>query len=210
MKNFLLIGLIFILSLACTSARTPGRLSTFKAPEEFKARFETTYGNIEIRAVREWSPLGVDRLYHLIRSGFFTNIAIYRVVPNYVAQFGISDDRKLNEEWEAIPINDEPVIKSNLEGTIAFARMGPNSRNHQIYINLKDNSHLDTINYNDLKGFPVVAEVIDGMELVKQFFDEYGNKPIENADSIFTYGNAYLRKVYPELDYIERAYILSR
>jgi cyclophilin family peptidyl-prolyl cis-trans isomerase len=196
------------LILACSPSPIPTSLLKKTAPETFKARFITTYGDFEIEATRSWSPLAVDRLYHLIKSGYYTDMAIYRVVPNYVAQFGISNDSILNNAWTAIPVKDEPVKSSNTRGSIAFARGGPNSRSHQIFINLKDNFHLDTLTYMGTSGFPVVAKVIAGMEIVDEFFDEYGNEPAQKQDSISMFGNTFLQSRYPELDYVETAYII--
>ena len=58
------------------------------------------------------------------------------------------------------PINDEPVTQKNKRGTLTFAKTSmPNSRTAQIFINLKDNSSLDS------QGFNVVA----------MFYDQYGD-----------------------------------
>ena len=180
------------------------------APEIFKARFETTKGVFDIEAQREWSPDAVDRLYQLIKSEFYTDIALYRVVPNFVAQFGIHNETCLNKAWEKHQISDEPVIVKNEEGTISFARDGKNSRTTQLFINLKSNTpRLDTLNYNKVKGFPVVAKVIDGMDVIKSFYNGYSEQPSGKQDLIQKNGNTFLRKNFPELDYINRAYIIN-
>ncbi len=195
--------------IACTRLPVDTAIVKKKAPNKFKARFETTYGDFEIEAMREWSPAAVDRLYQLIRYGFYQDIAVFRVVPDFVVQFGISNNRELNETWKAFPIPDEPVQMSNLKGTISFARGGPQTRSTQIFVNLKDNIRLDTLSYNDVKGFPVVAKVTKGMEIVESFFGEYGNEPATKQDSIYQFGNKYLQANFPELDYIETAYIIK-
>ena len=180
-----------------------------KAPAYFKARFETTQGNFIIEAKREWSPEGVDRLYQLIKSGFYTDIAIYRVVPKFVAQFGIHNNKIVNESWDNIKINDEPVVKSNDEMTISFARGGRKTRSTQIFINLKNNKRLDKLDYGGVKGFPVIAEVIDGKENVLKFYKGYGEKTTNKQDSISKYGNDFLRRKYPKLDYIIKATLIK-
>ena len=181
------------------------------APPYFKARFETTKGNFDIEAKREWSPAGVDRLYQLIKRGFYTDIAIYRVVPDFVAQFGINNDSTINQSWQSIKIPDEPVVKTNTEGTISFARGGPMTRTTQIFINLKSNSpRLDNLDYSGVKGFPVIAEVTSGMDVVLSFYNEYGDKLGREQDSIRKFGNDWLRENYPEIDYITTAYILKK
>ncbi len=182
-----------------------------KAPEQFKARFETTKGTFDIEAQRVWSPEGVDRLYQLIRSDFYTDIALYRVVPNFVAQFGIHNDSILNTSWSKYKVTDEPTLMKNEKGSIAFARGGPQTRSTQLFINLKSNSpRLDTIFYSGVTGFPVVAKVTQGMEVVDAIYQGYGELPGRRQDSIQRYGNSYLKKNFPKLDYITKAYILKK
>ena len=141
-----------------------------EAPETFKARFETTQGNFDIEAKRAWSPKGVDRLHQLIKNGYYQDIAIYRVVPNFVAQFGIHNDSLINASWRQ-GIDDEPVLKKNEAMTISFARGGVKTRSNQIFINLKDNYRLDELAYSGVKGFPVIAKVIAGKEVVLKFYE---------------------------------------
>ncbi len=90
---------------------------------------------------------------------------------------------------------------------ISFARDGVNSRTTQIFINLKDNHRLDTVDYNGVKGFPVIAKITKGMETVHKFYSTKDNVP--DQDSIQKYGNNYLKRNYPELDYIKKAYIIK-
>ena len=180
------------------------------APEEFKARFETTQGNFEILAKREWSPNAVDRLYQLLKHNYYNDVAIYRVVPKFVAQFGIHNDTLINNAWNKRGVDDEPVIKKNDKMTIAFARGGKKSRSNQIFINLKDNPRLDKLDYGGVKGFPVVAEVISGKENVLKFYNGYGDKLGYKQDSISKFGNKFLREKYPKVDYIIKGYLLKK
>jgi len=198
--------------ISCKSNTTTFKEKWIKkeAPTTFKARFETTKGNFEIEAHRAWSPKAVDRLYQLIKSEFYTDVALFRVVPNFVAQFGIHTNAALNTAWNDRKVADEPVIEKNLEGTIAFARGGKGTRTSQIFINLKSNSpRLDELDYSSVKGFPVVAKVIQGMDVVKQFYDGYGEEASSKQGIIQKEGNTYLKKHFPKLDYIKRAYILK-
>lgn len=201
---------LFLVLMNCSRNTFKDKWTQQKAPDYFKARFETTKGNFDIEARREWAPVGVDRLYQLIKSGFYQDIALFRVVPDYVVQFGIHNDSTLNKAWRKFPLQDEVVTEKNTLGTIAFARGGPNTRNTQIYININNNSpRLDTLSYVGVSGFPVIAKVTEGMDVVLSFYDEYGNEPAGKQDSIQTYGNAFLNRNYPELDYVKKAYILE-
>ena len=209
-KNIFSLLFLSLVFLSCSPSFNT-KWTEEKAPEYFKARFETTKGNFDIEAKREWSPAGVDRLYQLIKRGFYTDIAIFRVVPDFVAQFGISSDSTLNEVWRAAKVKDEPVIKTNTKGTISFARGGPQTRTTQIFINLKSNSpRLDNLDYSGVKGFPVVAEITTGMDVVETFYDKYGEELGREQSSIRKLGNEFLRQNYPEVDYIHKAYILKK
>ena len=206
-KLFLLSILVFAFS--CSDKLFKEKWTTKQAPEYFKARFETTQGNFDIEAKREWSPEGVDRLYQLIESEFYTDVAIFRVVPGFVAQFGIHNDTILNQSWTKYKVNDEPTIEKNYKGFISFARGGPKSRTTQIFINLKDNNRLDEIDYSGVKGFPVVAKVTEGMDNIMKFYDGYGDKLGFKQDSIQKRGNDFIKRKYPKVDFIYKAYILK-
>src|SRR5262245_2117571 len=62
--------------------------ATEKAPDQFQAKFETTKGDIVIEVTREWAPLGADRFYNLVKIGYFSDVAFFRVIPDFMAQFG--------------------------------------------------------------------------------------------------------------------------
>ena len=201
--------LVFIVLTSCSKKLFKEKWTTQEAPTEFKARFETTQGNFDIISKREWSPEGVDRLYTLIKRGFYNDIAVFRVVPGFVAQFGIHDNAEVNKSWDSYKLNDEPVVLKNDSMTIAFARGGRKTRGTQIFINLKDNHRLDELSSGGVTGFPGIAKVTNGMENVKKFYGKYGDKLGRRQDSIQKYGNAFIRKNYPEIDFITKAYIIK-
>lgn len=193
---------------ACSHKAFKSKWTKQEAPARFSARFETTDGIFDIEARREWSPKGVDRLYQLIKRGYFTNLPIYRVVPGFVAQFG-GFDTAVNRQWEAAKIPDEPVVKSNLKGTMAFARAGKQTRSTQFFINIADNVRLDTsgASTTGVNGFPVIAAVSSGMEVVTGFH-AYRDEPRQNLKR-GTNAVSFFREKYPEMDYILKAYLLK-
>jgi cyclophilin family peptidyl-prolyl cis-trans isomerase len=202
----------FFIVIALLASCSPTRFKTGwtkqKAPAQFTARFETTDGNFTIEAHREWSPAGVDRLYQLIKRGYFTDVPIYRVVPGYVAQFGLLDSVK-TAPWNKVELPDEPVITGNTSGTLAFARAGKNTRGTQFYINLADNAKLDTSGQTrGIPGFPVLAKVTSGMDVVLKFFP-YEDAPRRNLpkgkDAIL-----FFKEKYPEMDYIRKAVVVKK
>lgn len=204
---FTLFALVLI--TACSPKLFKDKWTQQEAPASFQARFETTQGTFDIVAQRSLSPKAVDRLYQLIKNDFYTDIAIYRVLPDFVIQFGIHGNPEVNKEWESYKIPDEPVLESNDSLTISFARGGIESRTTQIFVNMKNNKRLDEIQYNGVKGFPVVAKVTDGVDTLYKLYSDYGGKPANEQGKIYTQGNDFLKKKYPELDYIIKAYIID-
>ncbi len=208
MKKVLLLVCILLIA-SCAPKKFNEKWLTKKAPLTFKARFETTKGNFDIVARRAWSPKGVDRLYQLIKNGYYNDVALFRVVPNFVAQFGIHNDSVINKSWMKNGIDDEPVLAKNEAMSISFARGGVKTRSNQIFINLKDNHRLDELAYSGVKGFPVVAKIIAGKEVVLKFYDGYGDRLGGKQDSISKFGNAFLRAKFPKVDYIKKAYFIK-
>lgn len=205
-----IIGLIILISfVSCSPKLFKEKWTEEEAPAYFKARFETTQGNFDIEAKRAWSPEGVDRLYQLIKNEFYSDIAIFRVVPGFVAQFGIHNDSLINASWRSFKIEDEEVLESNDFMTISFARGGVKTRTTQLFINLKNNKRLDALAYSGVKGFPVIAKVIAGKDNILKFYDGYGDRLGMRQDSLNRYGNAFIRTNYPEIDFIKKAYILK-
>jgi len=201
--NYFYLLFIFFISGCCASLPLlepdSDELSS-PAPSEFKVEFNTNKGIFLIKIDRELSPLAVDRFYYLITNKYYYQNRFFRVIPNFVVQWGMKGVPELDEIWGNLGIDDEPVKSSNTKGAISFARSGPNTRSNQVFINLADNKRLDTSDYNDVDGFPAFGKVIEGMEIVESINAEYKQQP--NQDSIRIKGNIYLNKNFPNLDYI--------
>jgi peptidyl-prolyl cis-trans isomerase A (cyclophilin A) len=178
-----------------------------KAPETFRAVFKTTKGDFVIEAYRKWSPLGVDRLYQLITTGFYKNALLFRVERSFVTQFGISGSYTANRFWDPKKLPDEPRLQKNLKGTISFARGGKNDRATQLFINTANNPEFDNTIKAGVKGYTPVAKVIRGMEVVAKFEAGYGIRPATIQDSLYKYGNFYFEERFPGLDKIISASI---
>ena len=178
--------------------RTPAKLKEV-APATFRANFETSAGVFVVEVTRAWAPKGADRFYNLVKYGYFDGARFFRVVPNFIVQFGIHADPKINAVWQDANITDDPVTQSNRRGSLTFATSGPNSRTTQLFINFRDNAGLDA------RGFAPFGQVVAGMEFVDKINAEYGEAP--NQGLIQSQGNAYLAKNFPRLDYIKKATI---
>lgn len=177
------------------------------APEKFQVKFETSKGDFVIEVNRDWSQHGADRLYYLVKNGFYDDVRFFRVIDGFMAQFGYHGDPEVIQVWRDLNIPDDPVKQSNLRGYVSFAKSQlPNSRTTQLFINYDDNSRLDTM------GFSPVGKVIQGMDIVDQLYNGYGEGAPQgrgpSQQMIQQGGNDYLNKNFPNLDYIKKVRIL--
>ena len=178
--------------------------ATAKAPDTFKAKFETTKGDFVVDCTRAWAPNGVDRFYNLVRIGFFDDVALFRVVPGFVVQWGIHGDPKVAAVWQQANIPPDPPKESNTRGMLTYAMAGsPDTRSTQLFINYGDNARLDGM------GFAPICKVSQGMDVVDQFYSGYGERVTGKQGEIAAGGNAYLKKAWPKLDYIKKATVVG-
>jgi peptidyl-prolyl cis-trans isomerase A (cyclophilin A) len=195
-----LVGTMLV-ATACADKAKESVAITTTAPDSFRVAFETTRGKFVIKAVRAWAPNGTDRFYQLVQEHFYDENRFFRVVPGFVAQFGLNGDRKTNERWDALKLRDDSVRQSNARGTVVFTNSGPNSRSHQVFVNLADNSRLDKA------GFSPFGRVVEGMAVVDSIYSGYEDTPEQQF--IMTLGNSYLTRMFPKLDYIRTARLIA-
>lgn len=206
MKNTIIVLLVLVLT-SCTKAVFKSSWIQEKAPENFVARIETSKGSFDIAIERAASPFAADRFYQLVNHQLLDSVLVYRVVPKFVVQFGITDSLKTNP-WKKFKVLDEKVVKSNLKGRLSFARSVKDSRDFDLFINLENNTRLDTVNYEKVVGFPAFGEVTKGMEVVENFYSGYGNETMDKYDSLASNRKQFL-KMFPKLDVIHKVYILK-
>lgn len=198
---------------AAVSARVPAAAANLgdpaslneKAPDTYKAKFETSKGTFVIEVHRDWAPRGADRFYNLVKNGFYNDARFFRVIDGFMVQFGISGNPDLSAVWREARIRDDRVKQSNKRGTVSFATAGPDTRTTQVFINYGDNAGLDG------QGFSPFGEVISGMDVVDSLFKGYGEGAPRGQGPdqglIQAQGNAYLITRFPKLDYVKSATI---
>ena len=147
----------------------------------------------------------LSQLQDLTEQGFFDGCRIFRVLPGFIAQFGINGDPTVQSKWRSNSIPDDPVKVSNRRGTIVFATAGPNTRTSQIFINTNEKGN----GFLDRQGFSPFGEVIEGMDIVDRLYGGYGEGAPSgkgpNQGLIQAKGNAYLETSYPKLSFISKA-----
>jgi peptidylprolyl isomerase len=154
----LLIG-VLVIAAGCTGA--PKEESSVTSPttasQAKMVRLETTMGNITIE-LRPDMPVTAGNFEKLVRQGFYDNTIFHRVINGFMIQGG--DPTGTGRGGPGYTIRDEFTANNrNVRGTIAMANAGPNTGGSQFFINLVDNSHLNTAH-------PVFGKVVEGMDVV--------------------------------------------
>jgi len=181
--------------------KDPSQL-TERAPDQYRARFDTSQGVFVIAVEREWAPLAADRFYNLVKNGFYNDSRFFRVLSGFMAQWGLHADPSVQSAWRTANLKDEPAKKSNTRGFVSFTReSSPNSSYTMIFINYKDNSYLDA------DGFAPFGEVVSGMDVAERLYSGYGRQNVPDQRRIMRDGNAYLQAEYPMLDFVKTATI---
>jgi peptidyl-prolyl cis-trans isomerase A (cyclophilin A) len=181
--------------------KDPAQLNE-RAPDRYRARFETSQGAFVIAVEREWAPLAADRFYNLVKNGFYNDSRFFRVLSGFMVQWGLHADPSVQSAWRTANLKDEPAKKSNTKGFVSFTReSSPNSSYTMIFINYKDNSYLDA------DGFAPFGEVVSGMDVAERLYSGYGRQNVPDQRRILRDGNAYLLAEYPMLDYVKTATI---
>ena len=180
--------------------------ATETAPDRFKVRFDTTEGTFVVDVHRDWAPKGADRFYNLVKLGYYDDVTVFRVVDDFMAQFGIHGDPKVSAVWRNTQFPDDPVTQSNTRGMVTYAKtQAPDSRTTQVFINYKDNSFLDDT------GFAPFGRVVEGMAVVDKLHSGYGGASAGATEQSRgqAEGNAYFRSEFPKLDHIETARLVE-
>jgi len=206
----MLAAVSLLMGQAATNAalKNPAALKEM-SPPTYKVNFDTSAGTFVVEVHRDWAPNGADRFYNLVKNGYYDNIRFFRVIPDFMVQFGIHGDPALNTVWREARIPRDPVKQSNTRGYITYAMQGgpqgPDTRTVQVFINFGNNAGLDG------QGFAPFGRVSQGMNVVDKIYSGYG----EGAPSgkgpdqgrLQSQGNEYLAKEFPKMDYIKKATI---
>ena len=136
-------------------------------------QLDTAYGSMKFELYDTDKPITVTNFLNYITSGRYENSFAHRLEPGFVLQGG--GFTLEGNTIDYVPsfgtiLNEYSVgtTYSNIYGTIAMARSsGVNSATSQWFINLKDNSFLDSVN----EGFTVFGHIIEGMDVLEDFLD---------------------------------------
>ncbi|MGD8341143.1 MAG: peptidylprolyl isomerase [Gammaproteobacteria bacterium] len=158
--------------------------------------FETTAGDIHIAVYPEAAPNAAARFVELVEAGYYDNTPVFRIVPGFVAQFGINW-RPGQIEWRERNFEDDPTLFALDRGTLAFAKAGPNTNSTQVFINYVENNRLADPQYN----FTTFGMVTEGMDIVDSF-EQVGEM---SQPRLWQDGDGYIAALDVKPTMIERA-----
>ena len=172
--------------------------------EKTTIKLETTAGVVLVEVYPQAAPNAVERFVELVKSGFYNDTPVSRVVPGFVAQFGVNW-REPHKQWENKTFDDDPSLFALERGTLAFAKAGIDNNSTQVFINYAENNRLAVRMYN----FTTFGKVVSGMELVDMFV-EVGEPGMGlDQERLWLDGGAYLESLELKPTMILRASIVK-
>jgi len=179
------------------------------APDSFILEMQTDVpvgdGKIVMNVTKSLAPIGVQHFWDLLEVKYYDNSAFYRVVPDFVVQYGIAGKAKLNDEYWYTTIKDDPVKASNVMGSVTYAMASaPNTRTTELFINTVDNTNLDK------DGFAPFATVVTGMDVATAIYNPTpGNTDGIDQGEYAAMGNKWLEVNYPKCNFITKMTVTS-
>jgi peptidyl-prolyl cis-trans isomerase A (cyclophilin A) len=172
---------------------------------------------LKIRVVPWWSPRGASRFLQLVRSGYYNGVALNRVVPHFLTQFGINPDYQTRTQYRGDRINDDPVRDPPLPfapGAMAFAGSGPDSRTTEVFIVATGTSQHQLEHFGANPWETPFAVVDDVANTPVANWHSYGDMPPygEGPASSKIYledGYEYLARDFPLMDYIQECSVVE-
>ena len=184
----------------------------------------TTKGPLSFVIHHKWAPLGAQRVYDMVTSGYFSysgGVPLMRCVSNFLCQFGIHSDtsqrKKFNSNLKDDPnwlregkdyrMNDKGV-KRFAKGYMAYAGAGPNSRGKQLIVALAPNGPLGGGSPWEVPWGEVVGDYsFDTLDAIYTGYGENGPKQGKLSTEGMTEA---MKSEFPQLDYITSCTLVDR
>ena len=164
----------------------------------------TGTGELTVEIYPEAAPNAAARFVELVEAGFYNNTPVFRVVPDFVVQFGINW-REPFPQWQDNNFNDDPTLFALERGTLAFAKAGPDTNSTQVFINAVENNRLASADLN----FTVFGKVVSGMEAVDAFIPVGAPGGGLDQERLWSDGAAYLDSLATKPVMIEEAIVVN-
>ncbi len=150
---------------ACLTTALLPALVLVKANANVEIAACTERGAFTIELLDEHAPRHTANFLAYVERGAYSGTALHRVVADELVQAGgYDDDLRPIVPMNAVP-NESHNGLGNVRGTVAAARAAdPDSATSQFFVNLADNTHLDTV--RDAPGYTVFGRVTAGLDVL--------------------------------------------
>lgn len=170
---------------------------------------------LRIEVHPDWSPHGAGRFLELVAAGYFDGVAMNRVVPRFLSQFGIGAIAETRKEWSRNTIPDDPSKGVPFRpGTMAFAGSGPNSRTTEMFFVMPGTPSSQLTHFGVNPWETPFAQLFDEASLNEVGgFHSYGDMPPWGSgpepQKVHSQGYEYLAREFPDLDYFDYCRVLD-
>jgi len=152
------VKLVIAVIIAAVILLAFGNIGDQMSTENTKVKLETNKGDIVLEIYTGEMPVTGGNFVKLVGEGFYDGVIFHRVIDGFMIQGG--DPTGTGSGGPGYNIKDEfGKNNRNERETISMANAGPNTGGSQFFINLVDNSFLDTKH-------PVFGKVVGGMDVV--------------------------------------------
>lgn len=189
----------------CTLEREPESLIGLASP------------HLDIMVRPSWAPRGASRFLELVREKYYDGVALNRVVPGFLTQFGIARDPEQRRRWDEKPIADDAETRKFVPGHFSFAGSDVDSRTTEVFVVMPgtDREQLDYFGTESWETpFATLAAPAE-MSVLTKIYDGYGDMEPwgegPDPDKIYDVDGytKYLPENFPKLDYIGRCFIMD-
>lgn len=175
-----------------------------KITQKQTVQFRTTAGEVVMEIYPEAAPNAAKRFVELVESGYYDDTPVSRVVPGFVAQFGVNW-RSPHVEYKENTFQDDPTLFQLEKGTLAFAKRGPDTNSTQVFINYRTNNQLASPDFN----FTVFGKVVEGMDVVESFAQVGDPSNGLDQQRLWSDGAAYIESLDKKPTMIEKATVVK-
>ncbi len=149
----------------------------------------TSKGPVLLELNRAKAPVSTANFVDYATAGTYDGTIFHRVIPGFMIQGGGFEPGMTKRDTKAPIKNEWDNGLSNARGTLAMARTSaPDSATNQFFINVKDNTFLDTPRGANPAGYAVFGRVADGMQVVDEIRfvktttrEAYQDVPVEDV-----------------------------
>lgn len=145
---------------------------------------KTNMGDIVIKLDAEHTPKTVENFVTLASKGFYNETRFHRIIEGFMIQGGDPQSADISKKdlWgtggPGYQFADEiGATNNNARGTIAMANAGPNTNGSQFFINVADNSFLNTKH----TVFGTVTKGMDVVDTISKAEKDSRDRPLKDV-----------------------------